>query len=83
MSDDKPIPVNLPEGVDEVGLDEFRRENSGIFEIRKWLQEAVEAHGARFTGGGCGGGEADIDIVLDGVSYNINIKPIKPVERAQ
>lgn len=83
MSEDKPIPVNLPEGLDEASLDDFRAENAGIFEIRKWLQEAVEAQGARFTGGGCGGGEADIDIELDGARYNIVIKPLRPRERAQ
>ena len=78
--DTKPIPVNLPEGLAE-GLDEFRRENTHIFGVRQWLREAVEAHGARQTGAACGGGEADIDIELDGAQYNINIRPIKPAER--
>lgn len=83
MSDDDAIPVNLPDGFDEGSLDEFRRENSHIYGIRGWLQEAVETHGARFTGGGCGGGEADIDIEFEGQRYNIVIRPLKRAEPRQ
>jgi hypothetical protein len=83
MSDDKPIPVNLPDGVDESSMDEFRRENSSIFETRRWVQDALENHGARVTGAGCGMGEADIDIEIGSERFNIVIKPIRPAERTQ
>ena len=83
MSDDtKPTPVNLPDTEAE-SLDEFRRENSHIFGIRNWLQEAVEANGAVMTGGGCGMGAADIDIKFEGRHYNIQIKPLVAQEPAQ
>lgn len=78
---DKPIPVNLPEGLEE-GLDEFRRENSHIFEMRQWLQEALEAQGGVFTGGSCGGGVADIDIEFEGRTYIVTIAERKKPERA-
>lgn len=44
--------------------------------LRDWLQGAVEAKGARMTGGGVGCGGSDIDIELEGCHYNIFIKPI-------
>ena len=47
-----------------------------MLNMREWLTVAVEAKGARFTGGGCGMGEADIDVELEGHGYNIRIKPI-------
>ncbi len=45
--------------------------------MRDWLQAACEAKGARFTGGGIGCGEADIDIELEGQHYNISIRPLR------
>lgn len=47
-----------------------------FFNMRGWLQAAVEAKGAKMTGGGLGMGQADIDIELDGCAYNISIKPL-------
>ena len=44
--------------------------------LRDWLKSAVEAKGAKMTGGGVGCGGADIDIELEGCAYNIFIKPI-------
>jgi hypothetical protein len=46
-----------------------------MLNMRDWLQRAVERAGARMTGGGCGMGEADIDVELDGHGFNIRIKP--------
>lgn len=43
---------------------------------RKWLQAALEAKGAKVTGAGMGGGQADLDIVLDGAQFNVSIRPI-------
>ncbi len=45
--------------------------------MRKWLEEAVTAKGARLTGGGIGMGQADIQISLDGCDYWISIKPLQ------
>lgn len=47
-----------------------------LFNMRDWLQKAVEAQGAKMTGGGVGMGQADIDIQLEGHGYNLRIKPI-------
>lgn len=49
---------------------------TATFNMRGWLQKAVEAHGARMTGGSVGPDDADIDIELDGCSFNIRIKPL-------
>jgi hypothetical protein len=46
------------------------------FNMRGWLQAACEAKGGRMTGGGFGGGIADIDIVLEGCEYHLTIQPI-------
>lgn len=46
-----------------------------LLNSREWLENAVEAKGARVTGGGCGGGQADIDIVLEGCKFNLSIRP--------
>ena len=47
-----------------------------FFNMREWLQKACEAAGAKMTGGGIGGGAADIDVVLEGHRYNISIRPL-------
>ena len=52
-------------------------DTEAFFNMRDWLREAVEAKGAKFTGGGVGFGQADFDVELEGFKYNISIKPIK------
>lgn len=47
-----------------------------FFNMRDWLKKAVEAQGAKMTGGGIGMGQADIDVDLDGYRYNISIRPL-------
>ena len=47
-----------------------------LLNMRDWLQKACEAQRAKMIGGGCGMGEADIDVELEGHRYNIRIKPI-------
>lgn len=47
-----------------------------FFNMRDWLQKAVEAKGAKVVGAGIGLGQADIDIDLEGCRYNISIKPL-------
>jgi hypothetical protein len=51
-------------------------DGEAFLNMRNWLTSAVEAKGAKFTGGGVGFGQADIDIELDGCRYNISIKPL-------
>lgn len=60
----------------ELVLDENFGDPLSLWNSRKWLQEACEAKGAKFTGGGCGFGEADIDIILEGHEYHLTIKPV-------
>jgi hypothetical protein len=61
-----PVPVLHPDFGDPIQL----------LNMRDWIQRACEAQGAKMTGGGCGMGEADIDIELEGHAFNINIRPI-------
>lgn len=63
--------ANYPFGfsLDEMDVESF-------YNMRGWLQKAVEAQGARMVGSGVGMGQADIDIELDGARYNISIKPL-------
>lgn len=51
-------------------------DTEAFFNMRDWLRSACEAAGARFTGGGIGMGQADIDVEMDGCRYNISIKPL-------
>lgn len=55
--------------VDEMDAEAF-------LNMRDWLREAVEAKGAKFTGGGVGFGQADIDIEIEGFRYSISMKPL-------
>lgn len=75
MSDDI-IEVNLPECLANVELHEDFGDPTSLFNSRKWLQEACEAKGAKTIGGGCGMGQADIDIILEGCKFNVSIRPI-------
>ena len=74
--DAPPMPTAANDGapfgmtLDEMDLEAF-------FGMRDWLRSAVEAKGARMTGGGVGCGQADIDIVLEGHRYSISIRPLK------
>lgn len=47
-----------------------------MLNMRDWLERACAAKGAKMTGGGCGMGQADIDIELEGHQFNVRIKPI-------
>ncbi len=50
-----------------------------LFNMRQWVQEAVEAKGAKVTGAGIGVsgslGLADIDVEIEGFSFNLEIRP--------
>ena len=47
-----------------------------LFNSRDWLQKALESKGAKVVGKGCGFGAADIDIELEGCSFNVTITPV-------
>lgn len=47
-----------------------------LFNSRGWLQSALEAKGAKVVGGGCGLGQADLDIELEGFKFNVSICPL-------
>jgi hypothetical protein len=69
--------VNLPMGLENAVGDLGFEDIDAAFNMRDWLQRACEAQGAKMTGGGFGGGEADISIELEGHEYWLTIKPIK------
>lgn len=62
-----PFPTALAEGFGDPET---------LLNSRDWLTKAVVAKGAEVTGGGCGCGQADIDIKLEGCHFNVSIKPI-------
>lgn len=45
------------------------------FNSRDWLRKAIEASGAKITGGGVGVGGADLDFTLEGCKFNVRIQP--------
>lgn len=72
---DEPIQVNLPP-VPNLELDPDFGDPAQLLNMRKWLERACEAQGAKVTGGGIGMGTADVDIQLEGHGYYLTIKPI-------
>ena len=46
-----------------------------LFNSRDWLQAALEAKGAKVTGGGIGMGGCDLDITLEDCKFNVSMKP--------
>ena len=61
---------------DENGLTLGFKDIDAAFNMRDWLQKAVEAKGARKIGGGLGFGGADLEIVLEGHRFILTIKPM-------
>jgi hypothetical protein len=68
-----PLPVNMPEGVPEIGNLGFT-DIQAAFNMRSWLEDCMRAKGAKITGGGFGGGVADVSIDLDGCPFWVTIK---------
>lgn len=64
--------TELPEGVVLNGNPADWEAN---FNMRDWVTKAVEAKGAKFTGGGTCAEYSDIDIELEGMKFNIQITP--------
>lgn len=50
-----------------------------LFNVRRWFRDAVEAKGGKVTGAGVGVkgdlGMADIDVEMDGYTFNLEITP--------
>lgn len=46
-----------------------------LFASRDWLQKALEAKGAKITGGGFGCGQCDLDFVLEGCTFYVSLRP--------
>lgn len=77
VGDPNVIPVNIPIDIPQMEIGDLGFADMGAaFNMRGWLQTACEAAGARMTGGGFGGGVADISIELEGHEYFVTIKPI-------
>lgn len=69
MTKDQPPP---PPEVGNLGFLDM----DAAFNMRDWLQKALEAKGGKVTGGGFGGGQADLWIMLDGCEFMVSIKPV-------
>lgn len=63
---DPPQPMILAEGFGDPET---------LFNSRDWLRKAIEAKGAKVTGGGVGMGQADLDFTLDGCPFNVSLRP--------
>ena len=70
MNNDNLPPV-LPENME---LHPDFGDVESMWNMRMWLQSAIEAKGAKQTGAGMGMGEADIDFELEGHKFNVVIK---------
>jgi hypothetical protein len=81
MSDENVVPLKPPSastvgfGAEEGDLASMDVE--AFFNMREWLQQALEAKGAKVWGAGIGCGQADVSIDLDGCSYNVSIRPTR------
>ena len=84
---DKIVPINPPpQPIDEIdkldaesdfGYSVSSMDTEAFLNLRDWLLGAIEAKGAVMDGAGIGFGQADIDFTLDGMDYNVSIKPRK------
>ena len=80
MTNDNEIPAaNTPPDGPPVRLQDIQLhpdfgDPDQLFNMRKWLQDAIEAKGAKQTGAGMGMGSADIDFTLEGHKFNVVIR---------
>ena len=72
MSD---IPVNPPDIPWVEGLAQ-QMDVVAAFNIRSYVQKALEAKGAKIVGAGVGCGGCDLDFVVEGHKFNVWIKPL-------
>lgn len=45
--------------------------------MRNWIQKALEDKGAEIIGTGVGAYQSDLDIEIEGMKYNIRIRPLE------
>ena len=50
-------------------------DTEAAFNMRDWVQRALEAKGAKIVGAGVGCGGADLDFVVEGHKFNVFIAP--------
>ncbi len=62
----------LPCAIDPADKAEFE----ASYNMREWVRKALEAKGAKFDGGGFGLGGSDLDIEVEGMKFNIKIRPL-------
>lgn len=72
---DKPTETtdNSPENLELAGDPQDWQAN---YNMREWVRSALEAKGAKFDGGGFGAEFSDLDMELEGMRYNIRIRPL-------
>lgn len=70
----KDVPVNLPDIGECILSDDFGDPET-LLNSRDWLEKCITNGGARVTGGGVGGGQADLSFVLDGAEFSVYLKP--------
>lgn len=75
MNDDN-IEFNESEDLPCAIAPEDRVEFEASYNMREWVRKALEAKGAKFDGGGFGLGGSDLDIEVEGMKYNIKIRPL-------
>ncbi len=46
-----------------------------LFNSREWLEKALVGNGAKITGKGCGLGQSDLDVEIEGFKFNVSIRP--------
>lgn len=69
-----PVPANVEMAGDFLLAPSFGDPET-LLNSRDWLQGALTSSGATVVGGGCGGGQADLDIDLQGCRFNVSIRP--------
>lgn len=57
-------------------LDNSAEDWDTLFWIRKWFKDAVEAQGADVPDSGCGFGEVDMTVKIDGKWFKAVLKPL-------
>lgn len=69
MNDDKQPPIGWVESLSA------QMDVQAAFNMRHWVQKALESKGAKITGAGVGMGGCDLDIEVEGFKFNVFIKP--------
>ena len=70
MNDDIPAPnISPAESLAQ------QMDVEAAYNMRHWVQRALEAKGAKITGGGIGCGGGDLDFEVEGYKFNVWIAP--------